>query len=197
MREVALTGNAAAGKSSVAELFRRWGTTVIDADQLVREAQAPGTPTLAAIVGRFGTGVLAEGGTLDRPKLRAVVLADPAARHDLEAIVHPEVERRRARLVADARNRGEALVVSDIPLLFEAGDPAAFDGVILVEASPAVRRARLVARGLPPVEADRLIAAQTPSELKRCRSTFVIENDGVMSALERRSREVWQALQDA
>jgi dephospho-CoA kinase len=106
--------------------------------------------------------------------------------------VHPEVLRRRAALEAEARGRGDHIVVSDIPLLFEASDPDAFDAVILVDAPAAVRRARLLAtRRLDPDDADRMLAAQAPSGPKRARATFVIDNDGDRPALEERTRAVW------
>jgi dephospho-CoA kinase len=95
MLSVALTGNIGAGKSTVAELFKRWGATVIDADQLVREAQAPGQPVLAKITARFGKELLQSNGALDRAALRARVLADDQALADLNRIIHPEVYRRR------------------------------------------------------------------------------------------------------
>ena len=195
MLNVGLTGNVAAGKSLVSELFRGWGATVIDADVLARAAQAPGTPGLARIVARFGAGMLGPGGVLDRARLRAVVLADPAARADLEAIVHPEVARRRGLLMDEARRRGDAVVVNDIPLLFEVMDPAEFDAIVLVDAPEPVRLARLVARrGLDPATAGRLIAAQFPSGPKRARSDYVIDNDGDLAALERAAADVWQRL---
>ncbi len=195
MLSVALTGNIAAGKSKVAELFRRWGATVIDADQLVREAQAPGQPVLKLIAARFGAELIMANGSLDRGALRARVLADPRALADLNRIVHPEVHRRRLELLEEARARGDRMVVSDIPLLFEADDPGAFDAVVLVDAPEMVRRARLLtSRGLPPVEADRMMAAQLASTPKRTRSDYVIDNDGDLPALERAARAVWEAL---
>jgi dephospho-CoA kinase len=195
MLNVALTGNIAAGKSTVAALFRAWGATIIDADQLVREAQAPGSPVLAAIGERFGPDLIDAAGRLDREGLRRRVLADPAALADLNRLVHPEVLRRRAALEGEARARGDRIVVSDIPLLFEASDPDAFDVVILVDAPPAVRRARLLAsRRLGPDEADRMLSAQAPSGPKRARSTFVIDNDGDRQGLEERARAVWVEL---
>jgi dephospho-CoA kinase len=195
MLNVALTGNLAAGKSTVAALFREWGATLIDADQLVREVQAPGSPVLAAIAERFGSDLIDSAGRLDRDGLRHRVLGDPAALADLNRLVHPEVLRRRAALETEARARGDRIVVSDIPLLFEASDPDAFDAVILVDAPPALRRARLLAtRPLEPDEADRMLAAQAPSGPKRARSTFVIDNDGDRAALEARARAVWAAL---
>lgn len=195
MLHLALTGNVAAGKSTVAALFARWGATLIDADAIVRELQRPGTPDFAAIVRRFGDAVVAPDGTLDRAALRGRVLADAAARRDLEAIVHPAVHARRELLLAEARAAGARVVLSDIPLLFEAGLEGGFDGVILVDAPPAERRRRLVAgRGLDPAEADRLIAAQLPAERKRARATWVIDNDADPAALEARARAVWEAI---
>jgi dephospho-CoA kinase len=195
MLSIALTGNVASGKSTVAELFRRWGATVIDADRLVREVQAPGERVLHAIAARFGEELIQEDGTLDRAALRARVMIDPEARAELESIVHPEVQRRQALLLAGARERGDRMVVSDIPLLFEAADPAVFDAVVLVDAPEAVRRTRLIEeRGLSPAEADQLIAAQLPSSQKRARSDYIIDNDSDVAVLERVAFEVWEAL---
>ena len=198
MRHIGLTGNVAAGKSSVAALFRRWGATVIDADEIVHQLQAPGTPVLAAIARRFGGTVLAADGSLDRARLRSLILHDDTARRGLEAIVHPAVLERRTALLAAARQRGDPVVVSDIPLLFETTDPAEFDAVVLVDAPPDVRRARLIERrGLTGADADRLIAAQQPAGPKRARSTYVIENDADEATLERRTRAVWEAVTSA
>jgi dephospho-CoA kinase len=192
---VALTGNIASGKSTVSELFRRWGATIVDADQLVREAQAPGGAVLRGIVDRFGMEVLRPDGALDRAALRGVILADPAARADLNALVHPEVHRLRRQRVAEARARGDRIVVNDIPLLFEASDPGEFDVIVLVDAPEQVRRTRLLAaRGLAPEEVDRMMGIQQPSAGKRARSHYVIDNDGDRPTLERRAREVWEAL---
>jgi dephospho-CoA kinase len=193
---VALTGNVASGKSTVASLFRRWGAVVIDADQLVREVQSPGSPVLSAIVRRFGPGVLRPDGTLDRGQLRAMVLASPAALQDLNAIVHPAVNRLRNLRVAEARDAGARVVVTDIPLLFEVADPDSFDVVILVDAPEDLRRQRLFERsGLPRHESDRLMAAQLPSAVKRPRADYVIDNDGDMASLEARTAEIWSALE--
>jgi dephospho-CoA kinase len=195
MLSVALTGNIGAGKSTVAELFRRWGATIIDADQLVRELQAPGMAVLAEIAARFGKEVLKADGSLDRRELRARVLTDARTLADLNRIVHPAVHRRRHELLAQARARGDRIVVSDIPLLFESADPTDFDAVVLVDAPVEVRRSRLVAsRPLEPNDADRLIAAQLPSGHKRLRSDYVIDNDGDLVALERSASIVWEAL---
>ena len=195
MLNVALTGNIAAGKSEVVRHFARWGATVIDADQLAREAQAPGTEVLRAIVQRFGREVLAADGTLDRAALRGRVMGDDDALAALNGIVHPAVRRRRDQLLAEAKARGDAIVINDIPLLFEAADPAQFDVVVLVDAPEEVRRSRLLHdRGLSAQDADRMIRAQIPSEVKRARADLVIDNAGTREALETAARAAWEEL---
>jgi dephospho-CoA kinase len=195
MLSVALTGNIGAGKTTVVGWFRRWGATIIDADQLVREVQAPGQPVLKEIAARFGSEIIRPDGSLDRAALRAQVLKDPAAMAELNRIVHPEVHRRRKQLLQQARERGDRIVVSDIPLLFEAADPSEFDVVVLVDAPESLRRARLISsRDWPGEEIDPMIRAQLISAPKRKRSDFVIDNDGDLEALERSASTVWQAL---
>jgi dephospho-CoA kinase len=196
MLHIALTGNIGAGKTTVANLFRRWGATVIDADALVREAQAPGSPVLTAIAERFGADVLGSDGALDRAALRRRVMGDAAALAALNALVHPAVQRRRAQLASAAEARGDRIVVSDIPLLFEVADPTAFDAVVLVDAPVEIRRARLLRdRELTATEAERMIEAQQAAESKRARSDYVIENGADLAALEAGARRVWAALE--
>lgn len=195
MLNVALTGNIASGKTTVGRLFAEWGATVIDADSIVHELEQPGTPVFDAIVRRFGPEVVAAGGALDRARLRARVFADPAERAALNALVHPAVAAERERRLQQARRRGDRIVVSDIPLLFEVMDPGAFDAVVLVDAPAAIRRARLVAaRGLDAATAEAMIGAQMPAAAKRARSTFVIENDADLPTLRRRAALVWEEL---
>ncbi len=185
MLVVGLTGNIAAGKSAVAARLAAHGVPIVDADGLAREAVAAGTPALARIVARWGDRVLSGDGALDRAALRRIVFADPAERRALDAIVHPEVARRREAAVAAHRARGERLVVCDIPLLFEAGLEGSVDRIVLVDAPVAVRRERLVRdRGLSPAEADAMIAAQRPSEQKRPRAHDVLDNAGTRAELD-------------
>src|SRR6201988_2793460 len=195
MLNVGLTGNIASGKSTVVELFKKWGATIIDADLLAREAQAPGSAVVAAIAKRFGSGVLAPGGTLDRAALRGKVMGDNDALHALNAMVHPAVQQRHLDVQRPARERGDAIVINDIPLLFEVLDPARFDTVVLIDAPVPVRRARLRAlRGLSNDDADRMIAAQMPAERKRAQSRHVIENAGTLAELEQEARRVFEEL---
>jgi dephospho-CoA kinase len=185
MLVVGLTGNIAAGKSAVAARLAAHGVPIVDADRLAREAVAPGSPALARIVARWGSGILADDGTLDRAALRRIVFADAAERRALDAIVHPEVARLRDAAVDALRARGESLIVCDIPLLFEAGLEGTVDHIVLVDAPVEVRRARLVRdRDLTPDEADAMIAAQLPAAAKRARSHDILDNAGTRAELE-------------
>ena len=196
MLHLALTGNIASGKSTVAALLAAHGATIIDADLLARDAVRPGTDALDAIVDRFGPSVLQADGTLDRPALRQRVFRDPVAREALNAIVHPAVSQRRDAQLADARRRGDAVVISDIPLLFEVGLDQGFDGVILVDAPETERLERLRHdRGLSRDEAQAMIDAQWPSARKRSGATWIIDNDGPREHLPARVAELWQTIQ--
>ena len=197
MLNIGLTGNIASGKSTVAARFAALGATVLDADRYAREAVAEGTAVLAAVIARFGSRVVAADGTLDRHALGQMVFTDAQARRDLEAIIHPEVARRRAEATAAARASGRQIVVSDIPLLFEAGLRGAFDFIVLVDAPESVRLDRLVhSRGISDAEARARMAAQDDAGSKRTRADFVIDNDGSLESLVRRADEVWQLLQE-
>ena len=192
---VGLTGNIASGKSTVAALLAAHGATVIDADMLARRVVEPGTPALAAIADRWGTGMLAPDGTLDRSALRRVVFQSGAELEALNAIVHPEIERLRRAAVDAAREHGDRVVVCDIPLLFEKDLAPLFDRVVLVDAPRPLRLDRLVAdRALDEAEAMRMIASQMPAELKRARADYVIENAGTRAELARRVDALWDVL---
>ena len=192
---VGLTGNIGSGKSTVAQLLSERGATIIDADVLARRAVELGTSAYDKIVARWGAAVLSPDGHLDRAALRRIVFGNPEQLEELNQIVHPEVERLRARLVEQARARGDRIVVCDIPLLFERHMTDRFDRIILVDAHRAIRLERLVSdRGLHETEAMDMIAAQMPAELKRARADFVIDNDGSLTHLERVVQDVWSAL---
>lgn len=192
---VGLTGNIASGKSTVAGMLAAHGATIVDADVLARRAVEPGTPGLAAIAERWGTGMLAPDGTLDRAALRKVVFQSQQELEALEAIVHPVVERMRREAVEAARAHGDRVVVCDIPLLFEKHLEPLVDRVVLVDAPRPVRLDRLMtARQLDEGEALRMIAAQMPAERKRGRAHYVIENAGTREELARHVAALWDAL---
>lgn len=192
---VGLTGNIASGKSTVAALLRARGVPIVDADVLAREAVAPGSAALVAIVQRFGAQMLTTEGTLDRAALRHLVFHDASARDALNAIVHPEVARLRDDAVARHQAEGARLVVCDIPLLFETGLDREMDRIILVDAPVEIRRERLMRdRGLSAPDADAMIDAQMPAERKRARADYVVVNDGSREALGVQVDALWTAL---
>jgi dephospho-CoA kinase len=192
MLVVGLTGNIGSGKSSVARALAARGVRVIDADVLAREAVGRGSPALARIVARWGRDVIGEDGAVDRAALRARVFSHREELEALNAIVHPEVLRRRDELLSAARSAGEPVVVCDIPLLFEARLTGDVDVVLLVDAPLEVRLERLVRdRKLDRAEATAMIAAQMPAELKRAGADYVIDNAGSPDALASRVEEVW------
>lgn len=195
---VGLTGGIASGKSTVSRrLSAVHGFPVVDADQVARAVVGPGTPALAEIAERFGPEVLQPDGALDRPRLGAVVFADPGARADLNAITHPRIAEEMGRRIA-AHADHDGPVVVDSPLLVEMGHAAAYPEIVVVASSREVQHARLVAdRGMDPVEAWQRIDSQAPLADKLAVATHVIDNDGTLAQLEARVDEVAEALRDA
>lgn len=188
--QVGLTGGIGSGKSAVAELLSAHGARIIDSDVLAREVVAPGTPGLAAIAERFGTGVLRADGALDRAALGAVVFADRTARRDLEEIIHPEVRARAAGLAAGAA--GDAVVVQIIPLLVETGQQDAFDLVVVVDVDPDVQLARIRKRdGLSEQEALARVEAQANRSARLAVADFVIPNNGTPDELAAAVDRFW------
>jgi len=194
MLKIALTGGIATGKSYVLDQFRRRGVPCLDADELAHGVTAAGTEATAAIVDRFGADILTADGAVDRRKLGPIVFADPAARHELEAIVHPAVHRAIAMGVRASELMGDALVVVDIPLLFETGAEKTFDKVIVTACAPQTQLARLVERGLTEDAARQRLAAQWPTEQKIARADFVVTTDGAFAATDRQVDEIYRAL---
>jgi dephospho-CoA kinase len=193
---IGLTGNIASGKSEVARMLADRGATIIDADELAREAVRPETQALRDIVKRWGKEVVKQDGSLDRDALRRIVFADRYELDALNRIVHPGVTRMRDREVALAKERGDPIVVCVIPLLFERNLVDEFDAIVLVDAPRPVRLERLVtARGLEETEAMNMIAAQMPAELKRARADHCIDNNGSLEDLERKVDALWSSLQ--
>ncbi|MFT4218486.1 MAG: dephospho-CoA kinase [Micropruina sp.] len=190
---VGLTGGIASGKSAVADALAERGAVVIDADLLAREVVEPGTSGLAAVVRRFGAGILAADGGLDRAALGALVFADPDARRDLEAIVHPAVRARAAALTAAAPSG--SIVVQVIPLLVETGQQASFDVVVVVDIDPGTQIERLMARnGLSREQALARISAQADRERRLAAADEVIDNNGSRAELLAAADALWRRL---
>ncbi len=191
---VALTGGIATGKSAVRAFFDRLGVPTIDADLLSRQAVAPGTAGLAAVVARFGPEVLADTGALDRKALARVVFADAPARLALEAIVHPIV-RRLTDAWFDALDDTTPFAVADIPLLYEVGRDVDFDVVVVAACDAATQLVRLRARdGLSDADARRRLDAQMPIDEKVRRADYVIRTDGALEETARATEHLFQVL---
>jgi dephospho-CoA kinase len=179
MLRVALTGGIATGKSYVLGRFQRLGIPTLDSDALAHGVEAPGTEATRQIAARFGADVLAADGSVDRRKLGPIVFADPSARKDLEAIVHPAVYRAISAGIRGFELIGGApYVIVDVPLLFETGHAKEFDRVIVTVCEPATQFARLHERGLSDEAARQRLAAQWPAAEKTSRADFVITTDG-------------------
>lgn len=169
------------------------GALVIDSDVLAREVVEPGTEGFAQVVARFGSGIVAADGGLDRPALGRIVFADEGARRDLEAIIHPRVRARSAELSAAAGE--EQVVVEMIPLLVETGQAKDFDDVIVVDLPVEEQVRRLRQRnGLDEQQARARVAAQATREERLAAATIVLDNAGSLEALEPQVDDVWARL---
>ena len=190
---VGLTGGIASGKSTVAAILTELGAVVIDADRIAREVVAKGTPGLARVVAAFGAEVLTPEGEMDRPRVAAIVFADPVKRQVLEQIIHPLVRARGQELEREAP--ADAVVVHDIPLLAETGQAAGFDAVIVVDVPEEIQIERMMRdRGVSEADARARIAAQASREQRRAVATYIIENTGTREDLRRRVTEVFDEL---
>jgi len=193
---VGLTGGIGSGKSTIARLLEKRGAVVFDADVLAREVVEPGTPGHAAVIERFGANVLAPGGELDREALASIVFADPAARRDLEAIVHPEVRRRFAEGTEEYQDT-ERVVVFSAPLLVETGMHSAFDLLVVVSASTATQIDRLMRdRGMSEDTVRSRIAAQATPEARAEVADVLIDNEGSPEELEHQVERLWSELSE-
>lgn len=193
--QVGLTGNIGSGKSTVARLFADKGAAIIDADALARRATED-PAVLREIAATFGQDLIIDR-KLNRARLAAVVFADPTARAKLNAVIHPWVRREREAEVAalEAQTPPPAVIVHDVPLLFEVGLDAEMDKTIVVDAPLELRLARAIQRsGLTPDEVRARDAAQLPLAEKVRRADFILHNDGDMAALRRQVDDLWRKL---
>jgi len=201
-RIVGLTGGIGTGKSTVAALLAELGAVVIDADAIVHELQARGSPVLGELASAFGEAIIDATGALDREALGAIVFRDAEARKRLGEIIHPKVAAEMARRTATAREAGAAVVVLDIPLLFEgrrAGTGSAahlgFDATVLVYASEEQQIERQMQRdGVGRDEALRRVRAQLPIEEKKGMADHVVDNSGDPEATARQVRALYAEL---
>jgi dephospho-CoA kinase len=190
---VGLTGGIGSGKSTVASLLAARGAVVIDADAITRALQQPGTAVFDAMVERFGPGIVAADGTLDRGAVAAVVFTDEAARKDLEAIVHPAVGAEMIRRLQEHTGT-DRIVIYDVPLLVESGKTG-YGAVVVVDVDPEVAIRRLVQhRGFVEDDARNRVANQVPREERLAVADQVIDNRGTVEELRARVDEVWRWL---
>ena len=197
MLAVGLTGGIGSGKSAVADLLVERGAVLIDADQVAREVVAPGGPAHRPLVDRFGTGILAPDGTIDRKALAAVAFADEATRLELNAITHPAI----GVAMIEARNALEGtdhVVILAIPLLTAAHrETVGLDKVVVVDCPTDVALERLVSqRGFDRADAEARIRSQVSREERRKEADYVIDNSGDRSALKAEVAKLWDWLGD-
>lgn len=191
---VGLTGGIGSGKSTVSALLAAKGAVVIDADAITRQLQQPGQPVLAAIVERFGPGVLAPDGSLDRARLAGIVFNDPSALADLNAIVHPAVGAEIARRI-EAERATDHVVVLDIPLLVEGGRYRTA-GLLVVDTPIDVAVDRLVRfRQMDEADVRARIGRQATREQRLAAADRVIDNSGDPAALARQVDDAWKWMQ--
>jgi dephospho-CoA kinase len=191
---VGLTGGIGSGKSTVSALLAAKGAVVVDADAITRQLQQPGQPVLAAIVVRFGRGVLAPDGSLDRARLAGIVFNDPSALADLNAIVHPAVGAEIARRI-EAERATDHVVVLDIPLLVEGGRYRTA-GLLVVDTPIDVAVDRLVRfRQMDEADVRARIGRQATREQRLAAADRVIDNSGDPAALARQVDDAWKWMQ--
>lgn len=193
---VALTGGIASGKSTIARRLSELGAIVVDADQIVRDVQRPGSPVLAAIAAEFGDDVVQADGALDRTALGRRVFGDDAAVKRLNAIVHPAVRAESARRFGEAFAADpDAVVVYDVPLLVEARVDDPWQYIVVAHAPAEVRLRRLVElRGMSEADAAARLASQVPDSARLAIADAVIDTDGSLDDTVRQVDELWGSL---
>ena len=187
-----VTGGIACGKTTVCELFRRWGAEIWDADEEAHALLAPGGAAIKSLLRTFGTAILASDGSIDRRRLGEIVFSDPAALSRLNAITHPAILRAGRRFAATVRRR-RVPGAAAIPLFFECGmrPGRTWPAVLCIAATRDTMLRRLLTRGLTEDQALARIASQWPVSEKAALSTDVIENDGSLSSLESQALSVF------
>jgi dephospho-CoA kinase len=191
-----LTGGIASGKSTVADILRKAGAVIIDADLIARQIVAPGQPAWREIRSLFGTAICRSDGQIDRDALGKIVFDDPPLRQRLEAITHPRVGAQMAvQLQCAARNRPEGVVIMDIPLLFESGKTEGLAEIIVVYVPQPIQRQRLMQRnGFDTAQAEARIRSQMPLDEKARKATMVIDNSGTLAQTETQTLAIYRKL---
>ncbi|WP_288872895.1 dephospho-CoA kinase [uncultured Microbacterium sp.] len=193
---IALTGGIASGKSTIARRLAEHGAVVVDADQIVRDVQSPGSPVLARIADTFGSAVIAADGSLDRAALGATVFGDPDQLAQLNAIVHPAVrEESQRRFDAALAADPDAVVVYDVPLLVEARVDDPWDVIVVAHAPAAIRHRRLVElRGMDERAAQERIDAQVSDDRRLDIADVVIDTSDTIERTREQTDALWERL---
>jgi dephospho-CoA kinase len=191
VKVVGLTGGIGSGKSTVSAMLRERGAIVVDADAVVKELQQPGMPVFEAMVERFGPGIVAADGTLDRQAVADVVFNDADALAALNAIVHPAVGLEVWQRIA-AHDASDHVVIADIPLLAEGNSAIPMSGVVVVDTPEELQVERLVGqRGMDEADARARIGRQATREARLAKADKVVDNSGSLEELVPQVDEVW------
>jgi len=196
IRKIALTGGIATGKSYVAKKLHEAGVPLVDADVLAREVVAPGTAGLSAVRRRFGPDAVRRDGSMDRVRIAQIVFKDKRARLDLEAIIHPAVQKA-VNEFFDALPKRTPFAIADIPLLYETSREKQFDAVIVVACPRDIQLQRVMERNnLSKEDAERRLAAQLPIDKKIEKATYVIKTDGTFDQTDEQIAALIEKLRD-
>jgi dephospho-CoA kinase len=193
MQRIAITGGVADGKTTVLRIFESLGAQTVSSDQLVAALLAPGTEVWEQLIREFGQAIIAADGALVRERLAALAFGDPVARRRLNQIMHPAVVR---ALQAQLRAHEPSLtpIFVEVPLLIEVALQGFFDAVVVVQATPALQRQRLIARGVPPQRARQILQAQLPTRCKTVFADWVIRTHRSLEQVEAQVRRIWRTL---
>jgi dephospho-CoA kinase len=193
MQRIAITGGVADGKTTVLRIFESLGAQTVSSDQLVAALLAPGTEVWEQLIREFGQAIIAADGALVRERLAALAFGDPVARRRLNQIMHPAVVR---ALQAQLRAHEPSLtpIFVEVPLLIEVALQGSFDAVVVVQATPALQRQRLIARGVPPQRARQILQAQLPTRCKTVFADWVIRTHRSLEYVEAQARRIWRTL---
>lgn len=195
--KLGITGGVGSGKSFVCNYLKEKGLRVVSADELARNAVAPGTPAYDKIVDYFGTDILAADGTLNRKKLRGIITRDKKKKEMLEQFVHPEVFMQMDREFKESIQRQDPVVAVEVPLLFETGMEVFFDYTLTISVNPEIRVDRVMARDrITREEAEALMKIQMPEAEKLKKSDFIIDNSGTRQETQTQVDRFYEKLKD-
>lgn len=193
MRRIAITGGVAEGKTTVLRIFESLGAYTLSSDQMAATLLLPGTEVWEQLIREFGQAITAADGTLARERLAALAFGEPAVRRRLNRIMHPAVVRAlQSQLETRAPSRAPTLI--EVPLLIEVALQDHFDAVVVVHATPALQRRRLLERGISPMQAQQILRAQLPTRCKTVFADWVIRTHRTLDVVEAQTRRIWRTL---